>query len=44
MAGFAERLSSRIRYDVFRKSILYNTSLMVPKCVMGNHVILDYSK
>lgn len=42
--GYADRLVSRVNFDVFRKSSLYSVNLLLPKSVLGHHLVLDYTK
>ena len=42
--GYADRLVSRVNFDVLRKSSLYSVNLLVPKSIFGHHLILDYTK
>ena len=42
--GNAERLVSRMNFDVLRKSSLYSVNLLVPKSILGHHLTIDYTK
>ena len=42
--GNAERLVARLNFDVLRKSSLHSVNLLVPKSILGHHLILDYTK
>ena len=42
--GNAERLVARLNFDVLRKSSLHSVNLLIPKSILGHHLILDYTK